>query len=180
MTRAFVAVVPPDRVLDEIAGLSAALDLADVRRTTRAQWHVTLQFLGNRADVDAVGAALEGLPATTVSGAARGWRCVPEAAARPRALAGLPRRCGSGAGVAREVGVRLASLGHAPRAREFRPHLTLARAKDADRLHARRRDDRARTLALPAWTVAELVVFESVLRAGGAQYVPRAAIALRG
>jgi hypothetical protein len=33
---------------------------------------------------------------------------------------------------------------------------------------------------LPAWTVAEVVVFESVLRRDGAQYVPRRSIALGG
>ena len=35
---------------------------AGARGTTRPQWHVTLQFLGNHADIDAVGDALEGLP----------------------------------------------------------------------------------------------------------------------
>ena len=62
MTRAFVALVPPDEVLDDVAALAGALDLADARGTTRPQWHVTLQFLGNQADIDAVGDALEGLP----------------------------------------------------------------------------------------------------------------------
>jgi 2'-5' RNA ligase len=77
------------------------------------------------------------------------------------------------------VRARLAALGHEPEAREFHPHLTLARARavtdftDAVEMI----DDRD---TLPAWTVAEVVVFESVLRRDGAQYVPRRAIALDG
>ena len=58
MTRAFVAVVPPASVLDAVARATAGIDVASVRRTTRAQWHVTLQFLGDVGDVDAVASAL--------------------------------------------------------------------------------------------------------------------------
>ena len=62
MTRAFVAVSPPDAVLDAVAARAAGVTIPG-RPTTRDQWHVTLQFLGNRADVDAVAAALIGLDA---------------------------------------------------------------------------------------------------------------------
>ena len=56
MVRAFVAIVPPSGVLDDIADTMTSLALPDVRTTTRPQWHVTLQFLGD-ADVDAVAGA---------------------------------------------------------------------------------------------------------------------------
>ena len=59
MTRAFVAVRLPGAVLDAVHQRVSALDLAG-RRTTRDQWHLTLQFLGDDVDIDAV-AGLFGL-----------------------------------------------------------------------------------------------------------------------
>jgi 2'-5' RNA ligase len=58
--RAFVAIRPPESVLDAIAARTAQLVLPHGRLTTRDQWHVTLQFLG-KADVDAVTNALTGI-----------------------------------------------------------------------------------------------------------------------
>ncbi|HET9728860.1 MAG TPA: 2'-5' RNA ligase family protein, partial [Acidimicrobiia bacterium] len=61
MTRAFVAIVPPDAVLDAVAARLRGVDLGEVRLTRREQWHVTIQFLGNEADVEAIIAGLQGL-----------------------------------------------------------------------------------------------------------------------
>jgi 2'-5' RNA ligase len=43
--RLFVAVVPPDEVLDRVAAMERP-DVDGVRWTARDQWHVTLRFLG--------------------------------------------------------------------------------------------------------------------------------------
>ena len=60
--RGFVAVVPPDDVLDAVDAAATAIEVpSTARRTTRSQWHLTLQFLGNRVDFAAVAAALEPL-----------------------------------------------------------------------------------------------------------------------
>ncbi len=140
---------------------------------------MTLQFLGNRADIDAVGAALEGLAAKPFRARLGGGGAFPKLR-RGRVLWVGCREGGEAVrGVAREVGARLAPLGYAPDAREFHPHLTLARAKvPTDLTDAVALID-ARDV-LPAWTVDEVVVFESVLRRDGAEYVPRATVALRG
>ncbi len=177
MTRAFVAIVPPDTVLDGVAALADALELGDVHRTTRPQWHVTLQFLGNRADIDAVGDALEDLPVAPARVQLGGGGAFPKPR-RGRVLwLGFREGADAVAHTAREVGARLAALGHEPEAREFHPHLTVARAKTTtDFTDAVAMIDARH--ALPAWTVAEVVVFESVLRRDGAQYVPRRSIAL--
>ena len=68
MARAFVAMVPPRDVLDAVGKLSwraahrpAKLALPRViapRWTTRAQWHLTVQFLGQGVDLDAAAAAM--------------------------------------------------------------------------------------------------------------------------
>ena len=81
------------------------------------------------------------------------------------------------AALAAEVGARLTPLGHAPDARPFHPHLTLGRCKaPADLRPLLERLGDAAVGA--AWTVAEVVVYESRLQRAGAQYVPRAAITL--
>ena len=88
MTRAFVAVRLPDAVLDAVAHRLAELSVPG-RRTTRDQWHLTLQFLGDDADVDAVVAALDGLDVPR--------RIAPGSAARARFPTRVaPACCGSG------------------------------------------------------------------------------------
>src|SRR2546423_15309970 len=62
MARAFVAVRPPHAVLDAIAARVSDLPFGDgARLTGRAQWHITVQFLGDDCDVDQVATALPGL-----------------------------------------------------------------------------------------------------------------------
>jgi RNA 2',3'-cyclic 3'-phosphodiesterase len=66
--RAFVAVRPPTHVvaaLDEVLARVRGGGSPGLTWTPKAQWHVTLQFLGPVADVDAlVGALTTGLAAT--------------------------------------------------------------------------------------------------------------------
>ena len=98
MPRLFVAVWPPDEVLDAIAALPRA-DEPGVRWTRRDQWHVTLRFLGS-AEIEAAVAALH----TVV------WPALPSDRHRPGpggqpagAIGDLPagvrrRRAGGGGG----------------------------------------------------------------------------------
>src|SRR5436190_9836389 len=60
VTRAFVTVALPDDVLDAVSEATGTLQLHGARMMRRDQWHLTLQFLGDDADVDAVGSALQG------------------------------------------------------------------------------------------------------------------------
>jgi 2'-5' RNA ligase len=174
VTRAFVSVRPPDAVLDAVGAIE--LDCADARLTTRGQWHVTLQFLGNRADIDAVAAALQGLQEPAATAQLAGLGAFPNAR-RARVLwVGIADGADTFAALAAEVGARLAPLGHEPEARAFHAHLTLARFKtpvDASAILAAGLD-----AVGPPWLVDEVTVFESRLRRSGAQYVPRSAIRL--
>ncbi|HTJ74729.1 MAG TPA: RNA 2',3'-cyclic phosphodiesterase [Acidimicrobiales bacterium] len=60
MPRLFVAVWPPDEVLDRIAALPRP-EVDGLRWTPREQWHVTLRFLGSVSDVEPLISALAGL-----------------------------------------------------------------------------------------------------------------------
>ena len=180
MTRAFVALQLPHAVLDAVEQATAAVEIPDGRRTAREQWHITLQFLGNRADVDEVAAAL--LPLDTVAARVRvgGAGAFPDER-RARVLwLGIAEGAEWIARVAERVTAQLLPLGFEPEARAFHPHLTVARARQ------RPVDWRDAVAMLgrgsygPSWTVSEIVVYESRLRRSGAEYVPRAAITLPG
>lgn len=120
-SRLFVAVTPPDEVLDAIAGLPRP-DEPGVRWTTRPSWHVTLRFLGNDVDEDEALAAVDALVAPpavaelgpAVSRLGRNVVCLP--------VAGLDA-------LAATVREATADVGDPPEARRFAGHLTLARLK---------------------------------------------------
>lgn len=119
--RLFVAVRPPDAVLDVVAGLRRP-PRPGVRWTTRPQWHVTLRFLGEVNDPGPVTAALEAAPLARcdavvgprVAALGRGAVVVP--------VGGLER-------LADAVVAATGGFGSPPAARAFRGHLTLARAR---------------------------------------------------
>lgn len=114
-----MAVRPPPEVIDAIADLPTRA-LRGVKYTRRAQWHVTLRFLGDcqRHRALEAFAALRAPKATVTLGpdvALLGNRVVMLAAA------GLDD-------VAAEVATAFADVGE-PTEREFAGHLTLARLK---------------------------------------------------
>jgi 2'-5' RNA ligase len=154
--RAFVAVVPPDDVLDAVGAAAARMDIpSTARRTTRPQWHLTLQFLGNRVDFAAVAGALE-----------------------PLAVRGSAVQLGAAGAFPTERRGRVLWLGVTRgdallEARPYHAHLTLARLKAPA-------DLRPVVAALGsgplgrAWTAEEVVLFQSRTGRGGAEYTARA------
>jgi 2'-5' RNA ligase len=178
LTRAFVAVSLPDAVLDAVEATAARVTVPG-RVTTRDQWHLTLQFLGNSADVDAVGAVLTGL--AEPGGVVR----LGGAGAFPRAARGTVLWLGVVEGedvlarLARAVAARTATLGHEPDTRPFRPHLTLARGRSPSDLRAAIAAAGDHPVG-PAWRVEAVTVYESRTLRAGAQYTPRATIPLPG
>lgn len=178
MTRAFVAVRPPEGVLDAVAGAVDGLALpGGARRTTRDQWHLTLQFLGNRADVDAVAAVLAS--PTVPAGAARlgGIGAFPNARRARVVWVGVTEGGDLFTALAREVGERLAPLGHEPEDRPFHAHLTIARLKTPADV---RGIVDVESVVGPAWLVDAITLYESRTRPSGAEYSPRAVIRLAG
>jgi 2'-5' RNA ligase len=176
--RGFVAVVPPPAVLDDVAARSGGLDLPETaRRTTRAQWHLTLQFLGNRVDFDAVSDALADLPVGPGRlrlGGAGGF----PSARRARILwIGLTEGASYLGQLVAAVGSRLEPLGHEADFRGHHAHLTLARFQAP--LDAR---PLVTTLGAGpvggAWPAAEIVLFRSRTRRTGAEYQEQARVAL--
>jgi 2'-5' RNA ligase len=159
--RLFVAVWPPEDVLDAVAALPRPA-VVGVRWTRRDQWHVTLRFLGEveeaaLADVVAAIDAL-GLPAVRATLGPAVERLNPRIVSVP--VAGLDE---TGPAVIEAT----AGFGKPPERRPFRGHLTLAR------LQGVRKWELADALGAPldeSWTVDALHVVRSQLSPKGARY----------
>jgi 2'-5' RNA ligase len=118
--RLFVAVWPPDDVLDALAALPR-VEEPGVRYTTRAQWHVTLRFLGSCAVGDALAAfeQVRAEPCVVVLG--------PAVSRLGRDVVVVPVR-GLEA-LAAAVVQATAEVGEPPDPRPFTGHLTVARLR---------------------------------------------------
>jgi RNA 2',3'-cyclic 3'-phosphodiesterase len=174
LARAFVAVVPPAPVLDAVEAVLAPVRPAAPPRLTwarRAQWHLTLRFLGRVDDTDALMAGVHDALATHppfVLGLG-GAGAFPSAARAAVVWIGLDQ--GHDDLVACASGIERATrpLGHEPDPRPFRPHLTVARARrplPVGPLLGALGDGPVG----PAWDAREVLLMESDTRPTGAVY----------
>jgi 2'-5' RNA ligase len=176
LRRAFVAVVPPRQVLDAVEQVVAPVRPAAPPRvnwTRRAQWHLTLQFLGRVTGhhlddlFDSLRAVLHReWPVTLALGGAGAF---PSAERASVVWIGLDEGEQELAQLAVAVARATEPFGFETDHRDFTPHLTVARSP------------RARSLANlvaalgdgpvgPRWDATELVLMESGTRASGAVY----------
>ena len=169
MARLFVAVSPPEEVLDRVAALDRP-PVAGVRWTDRAQWHVTLRFLGRVDDVDAAVEALTGMrAAATVASLG------PAVGRFGQRVLHVP--VGGLEAVAAAVVRATAHVGEPPEERPFAGHLTLARVT------GRANVDLRALAGQPvggSWPVEEVCLVESHLSPKGARYETLERVPLRG
>lgn len=178
--RAFIAIDLPDELRRDVGELLARLPgCRDTRWCTAAQLHITLKFLGQIAD-DAAPQVPQIMRAAALTAGVQpfeltvgGLGAFPTSS-NPRVVwLGVED---AGGGCARWVAAAdplLGRLGIAPEQRPFHPHLTLGRGKSP--LAARDLRAALPSIVAPpprAWTVRELVLFESRLSPGGAVYTP--------
>jgi RNA 2',3'-cyclic 3'-phosphodiesterase len=176
VTRAFVAVRLPEAVLDAIAGRVAGLSIPG-RLATRDQWHLTLQFLGDGADIDAVTGALAGMDVAGGRVQVGGAGGFPDARHARVLWLGLVDGAPMLARVAAAVAAATGSLGHERDPRPFRPHVTLGRLRSPNDL-ASVIDGLGNDPVGPAWAVDAVTVYESRSTPEGARYIARAAVPL--
>jgi len=171
--RAFVAVRPPEDVLDAVAAAVAAGRAAGggLRWEERERYHLTLQFLGPLARLAPV---VEELAAAVGERAAFPFR-LGGAGAFPKPGRARVVWIGAAAGgeelvgVAGAVSAALGPLGYEAERGPYRPHLTVARLKvpgDAGPVLAALGSE---AVGKP-FTVAEVVLYESRLSSQGATY----------
>jgi 2'-5' RNA ligase len=167
------------------AGLRAGAPRADVRWADATQFHLTLKFLGAVPDarVPDVSRKLDEAVAGSgpIAAAAGGLGGFPSLG-RPRVFwAGMTSGVAEVAALAGAVDGAMVALGFPPESRPFRGHLTIARVRSPRGIAAL--VDTVRAAGTPnfgAWTVSELVLYESRLRPTGAVYVPVSRHPLRG
>lgn len=175
--RAFVAVVPPAAVLDAIAAALVPLagQVPGARWTTRPQWHITLRFLGNRVDLDAVASSLRGLAVTGGDVRLGGGGAFPSERRGRILWAGVAEGAEVLGRLADGVGRLLEPLGHGPEDHPYHAHLTVARLATPGDLRSAVAA-LARTSMGPAWRLGEVVLVRSHTHADGARYEPVARI----
>jgi 2'-5' RNA ligase len=178
--RLFVALELPQEVVDAVAAWSreALAPLEEVRLVRPESLHVTLVFLGYRAERD-----IERIAEVSFGAGAGEFELTPEAVvpvprSRPRLFAlGLDDRGGGLVGWQDGLSRRLAGAGlYEPEQRPFWPHVTLARVKRG--LKA------PRGLELPElpdelrqpFTSSRVTLFRSTLKPSGAVYEALAGI----
>lgn len=167
------------RVARDVAELLAAEPGGDAVRWTRAEaYHVTLRFLGrtpaDRVD-DVVAAVRRRVAGTAPFSLALGALHAFPSPRRARVIVLDLAPAEPIAALAQAVERGAVDAGFAPEERAFRPHLTLGRVKErartAPRLHASLGPNE------PApFHVASIVLFQSVLAAGGSRYSPLARV----
>lgn len=156
MARLFVAVWPPDDVVEALRELRRK-DERGVRFVPPQNWHVTLRFLGD-ADPDEIGAALDhGSYERCVAGVGPGVD-VLKGRSVVVPVRGVDR-------LAAAVGRVTRGLGTEPERRKFVGHLTLARMKRHGRPPAVTGAHIERE-----FEVAEVALVESTLKPTGAVY----------
>jgi 2'-5' RNA ligase len=169
--RAFVAVVPPPAVLDALdaAVAAASRSVSDVRWAAREQRHVTLQFLGNHVQLDAVASALDAVAESGGVVRLGGGGAFPNPRRGAVLWAGVTEGADVLARLAGRVAAAVAPLGFEPEFRDYHAHLTLARLKKPRDLRAVVEVLDASALG-PAWSVDEVLLFRSHTRREGAVY----------
>ncbi len=183
LRRAFVAVVPPPAVLrwTESATDSARRGDDGLRWTRADQRHLTLQFLGSVPDstslAESVAASVrQRAPFSLALGGAGAF---PNPRRASVLWLGVQEGAEELASLATAVSDATARLGFVADERPLRPHVTLARS-------SRARDLRTTVHALddggesPAWSVVDVVLFDSDTRADGAVHTEQARFRLAG
>ena len=156
------------------------------RWTTDENLHLTLRFFGNVDDGEVVGLgkALQKVAAETrvFSVTAGGLGCFPNASRVRIVWLGFEGSTGDLVDLERRVRAGTASFGQAPEDREFHPHLTLARVKEANREDRKALAEliqRGRVIEAPAWQISELELIRSELKPGGSVYTTLVRYAFR-
>ena len=181
--RLFVAVEIDPALARELARVADDLRRRIEARAPRARltWvtpdrlHFTVRFIGEVAEdrVPSIAAALAApLPVAPFDLTMAGLGAFPPKGP-PRALwAGITGGTAEMSGLEREVSGRLASCGIDADAREYSPHLTLARVREAAGLRAREALDGAPPGPFGSTRVDAITLFESRLSPKGPTYVP--------
>ena len=171
--RVFIAIELPEAVRQKLADLESELSPV----TTSARWvapeaiHLTLKFIGELSEsrLDVIDRALAGLAWKPFQVSVQGVGFFPGARSPRVFWAGLA--ASTMAGLAQEIDTRLERFGFDREKRAFRPHVTLARARDT-RLDAALVESARRfeEIDCGSFSVDRCCLIQSTLKPAGAVY----------
>ena len=145
----------------------------DARWVVPGQWHVTLQFIGevDRSDLMRYKNALGSIEAPPAVLHPYGLDVLPRRHA-PRVMTIGLDRTESLMTCHRAVRRALSAVGVATEHKDFRPHVTLARMRDADAeaVHRYRTKHARHVAALPSHTAPAVRLYESIQTGDGTTY----------
>ena len=181
--RLFVAVELDPPVVQALGDFAATLrtrahalaPAARINWVTPEQLHVTSRFIGEVKDAQAAaiaGALLDALAVPPFDLVLQGAGAFPERGA-PRVLwAGLAAGSEGLIAIEAEVSARLAACGIAREDRPYRPHVTLARVREAAGLRSSALVEDAADRHFGAMRVETITLFQSRTSPKGAVYTP--------
>ncbi len=158
----------------EATGRLQAVAPRGVRWMTLDSLHLTLKFLGEIPE--------EGIPRLIARAHAKlameptfevelaGFGAFPNGREARTVWLGVRQGASALARLARKLDAAARVVGAERERRPFEPHLTLGRTRDPLRIDL----ERAAATEPVAWTVSEVILYESRLPAGGARFVPLA------
>jgi 2'-5' RNA ligase len=182
--RTFIAVELTSELRKPLVALLRALPRTrEVKWCTEQQLHVTLKFLGEVSDAQiarvCAAAAAASAAITPFRLRVSGLGCFPSPR-NPRVLwCGVEDPTGGCQQWVRQADPLFDELGFKPEGRAFTPHITLGRSRSAAGSAVMREVmEAAEPPCTPEMLVDHVVVFESRLLPGGAQYYPLATVPL--
>lgn len=173
--RLFIGIPLASEAVDALERLSQSLRSANdnLRWSSSETWHITLQFLGETSieNCDCIAQHLRAIQSPAVPVWLHGTGFFDRAGVFFAGVNVSPelRR------LERLVAAATAQCGIAAEDRSYHPHVTLARAKGADKANALRKlKTRVKDeVDFPAFTAKEFLLYESFLNAQGARHEVR-------
>jgi RNA 2',3'-cyclic 3'-phosphodiesterase len=178
--RVFIGIPLPEVIAAEISRVTARLRTPNdgLRWTTPESWHITLQFLGNatQQQYDCLIARLDEVRSLSVPIRLGGLDLFERTGVLFTGVAALPELVL----LAQRVNAATAHCGFVPESRPFRPHITLARAKERGPGGSLRAiaEGIQRQPAFSQFAAAEFLLYESHLGPSGSRYEVRARFSL--
>ena len=172
--RLFTAIDIPEALADTLASLQNPETL-DARWTDPDQFHVTLRFIGNASDEQAVRyeEALATIDLPPVHCEPYGLDVLPSRRS-PRVLMLGLERTPSMMALYDSVSDTLEAEGLDPDPRNYRPHVTVARLDDGHRTPVHNYLRTHKDASFPAFDVDQFVLYKSTLTPEGAIHEPQA------
>lgn len=190
--RCFIAIRPPEVVLDKILGLKSDFEKKIpnefIRWCSKEQLHLTLKFLGNvyESDIEklqeSIGNSCSGFSQfeLTISGLG----CFPGFDFPKVIWLGITGETDVLRALQETIEINVCEFGNSKEEREFKPHLTLGRIKNAPRrelvsIGKGLKIAVSQVDVIGNWIVREVLLMQSVLQPGGAVYKELAKFSLQ-